>query len=85
MLLKTFTLRKKVDFIIIDTYSTSAFWYAFLVSQLCRFLKIQYIPILHGGNLPTRFQKNPKQALALVTHAYRTVIPSAYLQEHLKQ
>src|SRR6187431_1515693 len=41
---------QKSDYVLIDTYSTSNFWYAFATSQLCRILKLKYIPILHGGN-----------------------------------
>ncbi|WP_309597703.1 hypothetical protein [Flavobacterium oreochromis] len=48
---------RKFDYLLIDTYSTSAFWYAFFASQLARGLKIKYIPILHGGNLPNRLKK----------------------------
>ena len=36
------------DYILIDTYSTAAFWFAFFGSQLARLLHIKYIPILHG-------------------------------------
>ena len=72
------------DIVLIDTYSTLNFWYAYTCSVWCRLFKLPYVPILHGGNLPTRFQRNPKQAMALVNYAYRTVIPSTYLQEHLK-
>lgn len=75
---------RKTDFVLLDTYSTLNFWYAYTCSLWCRLFHLKYIPILHGGNLPTRFQKNSKQAKALVNYAYRTVIPSAYLQEHLK-
>ena len=73
------------DVVLLDTYSTLNFWYAYTCSLWCRLFKLPYVPILHGGNLPVRFQKNPKQAIALVQHAYRTVIPSIYLQEHLKK
>jgi len=48
---------RKSDFVLIDTYSTSGFWFAFCVSQLCRLLRKKYIPILHGGNLPNRLQQ----------------------------
>jgi L-malate glycosyltransferase len=51
---------KNSDYVLIDTYSTTAFWFAFSCSQLARLLKIKYIPILHGGNLPNRLQSNPR-------------------------
>lgn len=75
---------RKTDVVLIDVYSTLNFWYAYSCSLCCRVFDIPYIPILHGGNLPARFQKNPKQAMALVNHAYHTVIPSAYLHYHLQ-
>jgi glycosyltransferase involved in cell wall biosynthesis len=74
---------RKTDAVLIDVYSTLNFWYACSCSLLCRVFDIPYIPILHGGNLPARFQNNPKQAMALVNNAYKTVIPSAYLKQHL--
>lgn len=79
MLFKTIQLRSKVDLILIDTYSTSNFWYAFLVSQLARILKIEYIPILHGGDLPKRLIRNPKFSRMIFNNAYKNVAPSHYL------
>ncbi|MES2812694.1 MAG: glycosyltransferase family 4 protein [Bacteroidota bacterium] len=70
---------KKLDYILIDTYSTSSFWYAFLTSQLCRVLKLKYIPILHGGNLPYRLQKNPNLCKMVFGNAFQNVAPSPYL------
>lgn len=77
-------LRRKADFVLIDTYSTSSFWYAFAVGQLCRLLKIRYIPILHGGNLPNRLSKNPVFCQMLFSNAYQNVAPSGYLLEAFK-
>lgn len=74
----------KVDCVLIDTYSSLNFWYAYTSSVLCKFFKVPYIPILHGGNLPERFKKNPKLASFIVNNAYKTVIPSAYLEFHLR-
>ncbi|MFK7058770.1 glycosyltransferase family 4 protein [Flavobacterium oreochromis] len=72
---------RKFDYLLIDTYSTSAFWYAFFASQLARGLKIKYIPILHGGNLPNRLKKNPKLSQLIFNNAYKNVAPSNYLIE----
>jgi glycosyltransferase involved in cell wall biosynthesis len=73
--------RKKLSYILIDTYSTKAFWYAFLCAQLARLLKIKYIPILHGGNLPNRFKNNPKLCRMLFAKAFKNVAPSGYLKQ----
>jgi L-malate glycosyltransferase len=79
MMTTTFSYAKKVDFILIDTYSTSSFWYAFFCSQISRILKTKYIPILHGGNLPTRLDKNPVLCKMLFKNAFANVAPSHYL------
>lgn len=73
------------NFILIDTYSTSAFWFAFLSSQLARFFKIKYIPILHGGNLPNRLQTNPKLCKLIFGNAFKLVSPSGYLKFHFEK
>jgi glycosyltransferase involved in cell wall biosynthesis len=70
---------RKVDAVLIDTYSTTNFWYAFATSQLCRLLKLKYIPILHGGNLPFRLKNNPKICNMIFNHSYHNVSPSNYL------
>lgn len=84
MLVKTFQYRNKVDYVLIDTYSTLNFWYAFLVSQWCRILKIKYIPKLHGGNLPNRLKKNPVLCQLIFKYAYKNIAPSDYLLEAFK-
>lgn len=76
---------RKVDFVLIDTYSSLNFWYAYSSTVICRILKLPFIPILHGGNLPERFKKNPKQASFIVNNAFKTVIPSTYLSFHLQK
>ena len=73
--------RKQVSYILIDTYSTKAFWYAFVCSQLARVLNIKYIPILHGGNLPNRLKNNPKLCRMVFANAHKNVAPSGYLKQ----
>ncbi|RYG20387.1 MAG: glycosyltransferase [Chitinophagaceae bacterium] len=72
--------RKTADFVIIDTYSTFSFYYAWTVSQLCRLFGLKYIPILHGGNLPHRLSTHPKLAKMIFNHAFVNVAPSGYLK-----
>ncbi len=79
MLFSIWKNRKTTDFVLIDTYSTTNFWYAFYCAKLCDFLKIKYIPILHGGNLPQRLKTHPKQCGVLFGKAYKNVAPSGYL------
>ena len=77
----TTALVRKVDYVLIDTYSTTNFWYAYWVGQLCRLRRLKYIPILHGGNLPQRWQTHPKSCQRLFCHAYQNVCPSLYLMD----
>jgi len=72
--------RPKIDIVLIDTFSSSAFYYAYITSQLARLLKIPYIPILHGGNLPSRLDHSTKLCNALFKNAFKNVAPSGYLQ-----
>lgn len=74
------TNRTWADYILIDTYSTTNFYYALIISQLARMFKIRYIPILHGGNLESRL-KNSKKTSGIIFHnAYRLVSPSNFLK-----
>ncbi|GAA4267977.1 glycosyltransferase family 4 protein [Hyunsoonleella aestuarii] len=80
MLWACFKHRHDVDYVLIDTYSTQNFYYALFVSQLCMFLKLKYIPILHGGNLPDRLKNTPKLSKLIFNNAYKNVAPSKYLK-----
>lgn len=80
MLWNTATTGRKVDYILIDTYSTSAFWYAYLTGRLAKFLGTRYIPILHGGDLPSRLMRSKKACDKLFRNSYTNVAVSGYLQ-----
>ena len=75
----TFLSRNWAHFVLIDTYSTRNFWYAITVARLCKSLRMNYIPILHGGNLPERLIKNPKALNIFIKNAHVVVSPSDYL------
>jgi glycosyltransferase involved in cell wall biosynthesis len=75
---------RNVDMVLIDTYSTTNFWYAFASSQLCRCLKLKYIPILHGGNLGFRLKKNPRICQMIFNHSFQNVSPSLFLIKQFK-
>jgi glycosyltransferase involved in cell wall biosynthesis len=85
MMMTTFFKAKKVDYVLIDTYSTSSFWYAFFCSQVARLFNTKYIPILHGGDLPNRLKSNPYLCKLLFKNAYTNVAPSNYLLEKFKE
>ena len=71
--------QKTIDIVLIDTYSTLNFYYAYLCSLLLKTLKKPYIPILHGGNLPDRLKKSPRLSKSIFDNAYINVAPSEYL------
>ncbi|VXC31894.1 Glycosyl transferase family 1 [Flavobacterium sp. 9AF] len=84
MIFSVFKYYKKINFIIIDTYSTKAFWYALMVSQLARILRVKYIPILHGGDLPNRLKNNPYLCRLIFENAYANIAPSNYLKSEFE-
>lgn len=79
MVYKTFKHSKQVDYVLIDTYSTQNFWFAFVISQLCRILKLKYIAKLHGGDLPNRLKKSPFFCDMIFKNSYKITAPSGYL------
>jgi glycosyltransferase involved in cell wall biosynthesis len=85
MLFAVLKYASKVDYVLIDTYSTQNFLYAYLVSQLCRILNLKYVPILHGGNLPSRLQSHPRLSKALFHHAYKNISPSLYIKSEFEK
>ncbi|QTD37576.1 glycosyltransferase family 4 protein [Polaribacter batillariae] len=80
MCLSVIKYRNKVDYILIDTFSTKNFYYALITSQLAKIFSIKYIPILHGGNLPTRIKKNVFLSKLIFKNSYKNIAPSNYLK-----
>ncbi len=72
---------KSTDIVLIDTYGAMNFYYAYLVGKACQFYKLDYIPILHGGNLPDRLEKNIKFSKSLFGKAKMNVAPSLFLYD----
>jgi glycosyltransferase involved in cell wall biosynthesis len=85
MCLAVIRFRKVTDIVLIDTYSTHNFYYAVAVAKVCRFFKLPYIPILHGGNLPERLFKSRKLSNALFGEAKCNIAPSGYLLQAFRQ
>jgi len=83
MVIKAFRNRKAVDYFIIDTYSTQAFWYAFFISQIARFLRVKYVIILRGGNLPFRLNKSKRASKLILCNSYKNIAVSKYLFSEL--
>ena len=76
--------RTRVNYVLIDTYSTSNFYFALLTSQLCRLFRLKYLPILHGGNLPYRLKQNPKLSSLIFNNSFQNIAPSGYLKHEFE-
>jgi glycosyltransferase involved in cell wall biosynthesis len=70
----------KSDKIIIDVYSTKAFYFAFFLSVLSILFGKKYILFLHGGNLPERYENSQLMVLLMFRFAFKIIAPSPYLQ-----
>lgn len=71
--------------VIIDVYSTSAFYFAWILGFLSFLFNKKYILFLHGGNLPNRYKSNPKLTNFLFKNAYKIVAPSHYLKSFFEK
>ncbi|CAL65567.1 glycosyltransferase family 4 protein [Christiangramia forsetii] len=78
-------LKRNFDLVLIDTYSTSNFWYAVLSAKLCRLFRTPYIFILHGGNLEERFNNSSEGILNVFRNAKANVVPSNFLKDKLQK
>jgi L-malate glycosyltransferase len=76
---------KTTDVVLIDTYGALNFYYAYLVAKTCQLYKLEYIPILHGGNLPERLTESRKLSESLFGNAKMNVAPSRFLYEVFEQ
>jgi glycosyltransferase involved in cell wall biosynthesis len=80
-MLFTIGIKRKKSVVLIATYSTSAFYFAYASCILCRILQNQYIPCLHGGNLPERIKRNPNLCEQMFKHSFTNIVVSEYLQK----
>ena len=76
---------KKADYLLIDTYSTSAFNYAWTSGKLAHFLGLKYIPFLHGGDLPKRYKSYFNRCNKFFLNASKIVSPSDFLKHETEK
>ena len=76
--------KRKIDIVLVDTYSTANFWYAILVAKLCRIISTPYIMILHGGNLENRLKSSSESILNVFKNAKFNIVPSNFLKHKLE-
>lgn len=73
------------DHLLIDTYSTANFWYAYSAGRLAKLLGLRYILLLHGGGLPKRLRSNPSTTTWLLKNSSCNIAPSAYLKDRFEE
>ena len=73
--------KSTTDIVLIDTYGAMNFYYAYLVGKTCKFFNLEYIPILHGGNLPERLEGSKDLSRSLFGNAKQNIAPSKYLYD----
>ena len=77
--------KDNIDYLLIDTFSSKYFYIVYLVSILAKYYNLKYIPILRGGDLPSRIKKSRKLANFIFSNAYKNVAPSNYLKQAFEQ
>lgn len=69
--------------VVIDTYSTTAFNFAWTSGILCKLRGLPYVPVLRGGDLPHRYDKSPGKMKRYLDNCLDVIAPSTYLQKEL--
>ncbi|TFV97221.1 glycosyltransferase family 1 protein [Algoriphagus kandeliae] len=77
--------RKRIELVLIDTYSTKAFHFAWTSARICNFFNIPYIPIIHGGSFKKRIEKSPFLVKKYIYEAKTVVTPSGFLRNVIKE
>lgn len=85
MLWAIISLRKRISLVLIDAYSSNAFWYTYFVASVCQQFNIPYIPILHGGDFPNRLSRSKRACHQIFSKAAINISPSFYLKEHFER
>ena len=77
--------KNDTDVVLIDTYGAMNFYYAYLVGKTCDLLNLEYIPILHGGNLPERLENSEKLSQSLFGNSKVNIAPSRFLHDIFRE
>lgn len=73
--------RRHCSLVIIDTFSTRAFWYCYVISLMCRIFKIPYLPVVHGGLFENRLRNSPSISRQVFSNSATNISPSLFLKE----
>jgi len=75
----------KNSLVVIDIYSSKAFFFAYTTSVACWIRSIPYITVLRGGNLPERMNVSPGMSRFIFKNAKANISPSNYLKKSLME
>jgi glycosyltransferase involved in cell wall biosynthesis len=75
---------RSANVVLIDTFSTQAFWFALAISFLCRLLGLPYLPVLRGGDFQVRMDRSPGLTRILLGQSAMNISPSLYLARELE-
>ena len=81
MLLIFFKNINNTKLILIDTYSTNAFYYTYIIAKLSSLYSKPYCPILHGGALSNRLASSPRLSKFIFGKSFVNISPSIYLKQ----
>lgn len=85
MIISVLRYRNVCEVVLVDVFSTQAFWFAYAIGRLCSFLKVPYIPIIHGGDFVNRLGRSKKFCDHLFFKSYANIAPSKFLEYHLQK
>jgi len=81
MLLLIILNRNSCRLIIVDVFSTNAFYYSCIAILLAKIGHIPYLSVMRGGNMPERYKKQPKLFNFLFKKNNIIICPSNYLAD----
>jgi glycosyltransferase involved in cell wall biosynthesis len=84
-MVSTIISNRKNSIALLAVYSTSAFYFAWLCSLVCKALKVPYVACLHGGNLPQRIKHSPSRSATIFSNSHMNVAVSGYLQKSMEE
>jgi glycosyltransferase involved in cell wall biosynthesis len=74
---------RSIDVVVIETFSGLSFVAADAVGLICKMLNLPLLMVLHGGNLPEFYKRNPGWVRRVLKRADRLVAPSEFLAKEL--
>ena len=81
MIVQLVKARANTKLVLIDAFSTKAFWYAVILARLCTWFRIPYIPVLRGGAFYDRLSHSRYWCSLVFGRAATNIAPSHFLKE----